>query len=186
MAQPETLRRRMSEMDRLILRCRATGCGFSYVATRAQAIRRFGESATAYRIEQTARCLLCKSGEIDVSLATATDRRALPARVTVTLGDVDRLGLSLNAQCGPCRHSFLPLPRTLRPHRRRPVGEVFDAQIVRCHRCGLPACGLSVERSHPGGGGSAEAVHAWWEPGSPADPQVLAYWQRIKQALGKG
>lgn len=186
MAQPETLRRRMSDMDRLILRCRKPGCRFSYVATRTQAIRRFGETATAYRIEQTARCPLCKSGEIDLALATATDRRALPARDGITLADVDRLGLSLSAQCGPCRHSFLPLPRTLEPHRRRPLGDVFAAQLVRCQRCDFPACGVAVERPHPEGGVRAEVVHAWWEPGSPADPQVLAYWERIRKALAKG
>lgn len=183
MAQPETLYRRMSDMDRLVLRCRA--CDARYVATRAQAMKRFGERATSYHVEQTARCPDCRSREIDVAIAGPLDDLAAPSRNAISFADVKRLDLSLHAYCARCNIGLAPSPRALAAHRRQPLAQVFEEHLVVCHVCGFPVCGLSVERPHRRGGGQAETVHAWWEPGSPADPVVLAFWARLRASLPK-
>lgn len=178
MAQPDTLDRRMTPGDHLVLTCRGKDCGARYVATRAQALRRFGGRATAYEIEQVSRCPVCGGKEIMVSLAQQV---AEPAREEITYGDVKRLGLGLGARCAPCRHGLTP--RLGKQHIAIPLAKLFERRLIRCHVCGLPACGLTVERPMRGGGGGREAVHAFWEVGSPADPAVQAFWGRVAAAL---
>lgn len=182
MAQPETLDRKMSHDTRLVLTCR--GCGHRYVATKTQAVKRFGPRATAYEVEQTARCPACSGDQIDVALAGAHDAAALPAREAITWSDARRLGLSIGARCAFCNHG-MDVGLAQPTHDRRPLAELYAAGLICCHKCGHPVCGLTVDRRVHNGGSMRETVHAWWEPGSPADPAVLAFWAGVRKTLGR-
>ena len=185
MAQPQTLDRNMSDMDRLILRCLDPVCGASFTATRAQAVRRFGERATAGRIEEVARCPVCRSKPVDVSLARPDQVALPPSSDRITFADVTRLGLELDATCAACNLRLEPARQTMVRHKLRPLARLFAERVVVCHKCRRPVCGLAVQRPSREGGGGRETVHAWWIAGSPSDPVVVAFWAALRDQIAR-
>ena len=57
MAQPESLAKDMSDMDRLELWCGL--CPAKFTATKAQAVRRYGAGASPEIIRKVSRCRAC-------------------------------------------------------------------------------------------------------------------------------
>ncbi|MES2033110.1 MAG: hypothetical protein V4466_02945, partial [Pseudomonadota bacterium] len=108
MAQPDTIARRLTPTSRLVLECTAPGCGARFEATRAQAIKRFGPTATAYAVENLARCVSCGANRIKAMIADARELAGPKPRDRITAADVDAMNGQLATNCAPCRVGSRP------------------------------------------------------------------------------
>ena len=88
-----------------------------------------------------------------------------------------------SANYAPCRCGLSPGGDAIAQHWLTPLARLFEARGICCHKCGLPVCGLSVERHVHNGGSMREDVHAWWVPGSPSDPVVVAFWRGVRGVI---